>query len=238
MTRLVAIASGKGGVGKTTVAINLACALSQIGLDAVVVDGDVNGANVSLHLGSPKLKATLHSVLSGKSKPSEALYLHTPSGTRLVPGDIAMNKTITGNHLLGLARNIEGLAHVALIDSAPGLTDEAVAVLKSASEVIVITTPDMPSVVDTLKTINAAKELGVSVRGAIINKSHGDEHELEAANVSKLLGVPIIGVVPEDISVRESLRMKHPVVYSHPDSAAAMALKRCAETLVRYRGQD
>lgn len=236
MTRLVAIASGKGGVGKTTMAINLACALSQIGLDSVVVDADIKAPNVSLHLGSPKVKATLHSVLAGRSRPFDALYLHTPSGTRLVPGDISLGSAIESRHLLGLARNIEGLAHIALVDSAPGLGEEALAVLKGANEVIVITTPDMPSIVDTLKTIKAANEFGVRVRGAIVNRVHSDEQELQLDNVQKLLGVPLIGVVPEDDAVRESLRMKHPVVYSHPDSAAAAAIKKCAESLVRYRG--
>lgn len=234
MTRIVTIASSKGGVGKTTIAINLTCALQQIGLDSVVVDADIAAPNVSLHLGSPKVNATLHSVLSGKHAAKDALYLHTPSGTRLLPGDISVGHDIHGQHLIGLKRNIDGLAHVAIIDSAPGLGAEALGALKSADEVLVVTTPDMPAVVDTLKTIRAAQHYGVSVRGAIINRSHGDEHELSAENVGKLLGVPILGSIPEDIAVRESLRMKHPVVFSHPDSAATTAIRQCAERLVRY----
>ncbi len=234
MIRLVAIASSKGGVGKTTIALNLACALTQLGLDSMVVDGDLRMPNVGMHLGSPKLDATLHSVLAGTSKPHDALYLHTPSGTRLMPGDIGHTQDINANHLLGLARNLSGLAHVALVDSASGLGEESLAVIKTANEVIVITTPDMPAVIDTLKTVKAAKDNKIHVRGVIVNRARGDDHELQPTNVATLLGVPLMAVVPEDDAVRESLRMKHPVVYSHPDSKASVALRACAESLVRY----
>jgi len=234
MTRVVAIASAKGGVGKTTIAINLACALTQLGLDTVVVDADINSPNLALHLGSTKVNATLHSVLAGRNKPSDALYLHSPSGTRLVPGSMA--EAIDSKHLLGLKRNLNGLAHVALVDSAAGMDDDALNAVKAADELIVVTTPDMPSVIGTLRTVKAARQAGIGVRGAIINRALSDENELSADNVSALLGVPVMAVVPEDDAVRESLRMKHPVVYSHPDSAASTALRACAAGLVRFTG--
>jgi len=234
MTRLIGIASSKGGVGKTTLAINLTCALAQQGLDAVVVDASLDTPNVSLHLGSPKVRATLHSVLAGTHQPHDALYVHSPSGTKLVPGDLSVNHTLSGKHLLGLKRHLGGLAHVAIIDTASGLGDAALGALRSCNETIVVTTPDMPSVIDTLKTVRAARELGVHVRGAIINRSRDDGHDLESENVSTLLGVPVIAVIPDDDAVRDSLRMKHPVVYSHPDAPASIALSNCARSLIKY----
>ncbi len=232
MTKVVAIASGKGGVGKTTVAINLATALTQLGLDNVVVDADLDTPGVGLRLGSPKLEATLHSVLVGKNAPRDALYIHSPSGTRLVPGSLAMDHGVKPEHLLGLKRHVEGLAHVALIDTASGLGPDSLSALKAADEVIVVTTADMPSVIATLKTVSACRELGSKVRGVIINR-HKDG-DMEPSNVEAMLGVPLLATLPEDYAVSESIQMKHPVMFSHPEAPISEALKQCASSLIRY----
>jgi septum site-determining protein MinD len=235
-TRLVAIASAKGGVGKTTLAINLACALQQLGLDTIVVDASLHTPAVSLHLGTPNPPASLQSVLAGAHEPSKALFVHQPSNTRLMPGSLNQQPPITTDHLRGLQRHLDGLAHVCLLDTSSS-SEQADAVLANCQEAILVTTPDLPSVAATMRTLNQCKELGVQARGVIINRAHNDSHELAAANVGALLGLPVLAVVPQDDSVREALRIKHPVVYSHPDSPAAMAIKECAAGLIRH-GQD
>ena len=233
MTRLVALASAKGGVGKTTLSINLACALQQLGLDTVVIDAALRAPSVSIHLGTPNPPASLHSVLTGTHEPRKALFVHAPSGTRLLPGALNASPELSPAHLRGLARNLEGVSHVCLIDTGAG-SDESDAALESCQEAILVTTPDLPSVVGTMRTLNRCKELNVHPRGVIINKAHGDAHELTSANISALLQLTVLAVVPYDDSVREALRIKHPVVYSHPDSAAAQAIKQCAAGFIRH----
>src|SRR3989338_4734544 len=91
MTKFIAIASGKGGVGKTTTALNLGTALSNFGKDVVVVDANLSTPHISLHLGSPKLRVTLNDSLKGIVNIKDTAYLH-PSGVRIIPSSIALEE--------------------------------------------------------------------------------------------------------------------------------------------------
>src|SRR3989344_4661915 len=91
MTKYLVIASGKGGVGKTTLAINIGKALVDFGRDVIVVDGNVSKPNIGLHLGSTKLPSTLHDVLKREKNIREAIYMH-PSGIKVIPGSIAFKE--------------------------------------------------------------------------------------------------------------------------------------------------
>jgi MinD-like ATPase involved in chromosome partitioning or flagellar assembly len=172
-------------------------------------------------------------MLSGGHEPRKALFVHGPSGTKLMPGALSAKPPLSATHLRGLARNLEGIGHVCLLDTAAA-SDEADAALANCQEAILVTTPDLPAVVATMRTLNKCKELKVHARGVIINKAHDDGHELAPANVGAMLKLPVLAVVPHDDSVREALRIKHPVVYSHPESAASAAIKQCAAGLIRH----
>ena len=233
MTKFIAIASGKGGVGKTTTALNLGTALSNFGKDVVVVDANLSTPHLSLHLGSPKLRVTLNDSLIGIVDIKDAAYLH-PSGVRIIPSSIALEDSSKINYealhdaLLGLT----GATELVLIDTAAGIGDDAKAAIKSADELIVVVTPDMPSIAEAMKTIRIAEEHGVKVIGAVVNRHKGDKFEVSKNNIEALLDKPIIGLIPEDNSVLRSLALKHPVVYTHPDSEASIGFKKLAAKLM------
>jgi septum site-determining protein MinD len=87
MSRLIAVISGKGGVGKTTTAINLGTALNKFGKDVIIVDANLTTPNVGLHLGAPIVPVNLNHVLLGKAKVADAVYEHE-SGTKIVPSSL------------------------------------------------------------------------------------------------------------------------------------------------------
>lgn len=159
MTKIIAIISGKGGVGKTTSAINLGAALSDLGKDVTVVDANLTTPNVGLHLGVPVVPVSLHDILKSEKHITESVYLH-PSGLKIIPASIAL-KDIEDVNLRRLKEKIAGLRGVGdiiIIDSAAGLGKEAVAAIESADEVIIVTNPELPAVTDALRSIKLVEK--------------------------------------------------------------------------------
>ncbi|MFO8016376.1 MAG: cell division ATPase MinD [Candidatus Woesearchaeota archaeon] len=231
MTKFLAVASAKGGVGKTTTALNLGTALTNFGKDVVIVDTNMGTPHISLHLGSPKMNATLNDSLSGRINIRDAAYLH-PSGIRIIPSSISSDHTRAAGYglLQETLMDLVGTTDLVLMDSPAG--NEGEQVLKACDEVIVVLTPDTPSLAEAMKTIRTAEEYGKKVIGAIINRSRGDKFEMSANNIESLLEKPVLGVIPEDGSVLRSLALNHPVVYTHPESEASLGFKEVAAVLL------
>src|SRR3989338_9089200 len=89
MTKFIVIASSKGGVGKTTTAINLGTALTSFGRDVIVVDANLSAPNVSLYIGAPQVPITLQDVLERNKKITDALYMHA-NGLKIIPASQSM----------------------------------------------------------------------------------------------------------------------------------------------------
>lgn len=232
MTKFIAIASGKGGVGKTTTAINLACALSGFGKDSLVVDSNVGSAHVALYLGSPLLKPTLNDALRGTEDIKEVAFLH-PSGIKIIPADTSLHASENTplHNLKDTLTGLIGTTEVVLVDVGSGFRNDVLHTIKAVDEMIVVATPDIGAVSDCIKIINVAEEHGIEVLGVVINKATGS-HELTDKNISSLLEKPILGVVPEDASAKKALIAKHPVVYAYPQSSSSIAFKQLAATLL------
>ena len=237
MTKFILIASGKGGSGKTTVAINLGTALTYFGRDAIVVDGDLNKGNISLHLGHNLPKITLHDVIKGNKHIKECIYLHD-SGVKAIPNDISqecLNESLDKNYyerLPDILLNLISKTEYVIIDSPPGIGKELLHLLKASDEVIVVTTPDLVAVTDALKTIKFCENKGVSVIGVIVNKVKNNNHELNIENIKGLLDKPILATIPYDEAVSEGLNIRHPITFSHPDAPASIGFKKMAALLL------
>jgi len=91
MSKIIVITSGKGGVGKTTTAINLAAAMKHFGEDVLIIDGNLSTPNVGLHLNSPEVPINLNHVLRGKAEPFEAIYEHE-SGIKIMPSSLSIEE--------------------------------------------------------------------------------------------------------------------------------------------------
>jgi len=233
MSKIIVVASGKGGVGKTTSAINLAAALNSFDEDVIVVDANLTTPNVGLHLGAPVVPVALNHVLSGKADLVDTIYEHE-SGTKVIPSSLSISESKKTDHtkLKEIAKKLKGVSDFIIFDCSAGLGKETMAVLEAADDVIVITNPEMPSVTDTLKTIKIAEEMGKNIIGAIITRHKRSKATMSIKNIKEMLEIPILGVVPEDEKVQESLSMKNPVFHTHPHSRAAKSYKKIAATLI------
>lgn len=233
MTRFIAVTSGKGGVGKTTTAINLGAAFKKLGKDTTVVDANFTTPDIGLSLGIPKHPSTINDVLEGKKTALDAVYMHA-SGIGIMPADISMDaiRDINLKNLKNVFKQLQGTAEIVLVDSPAGLGSEAQSIMDFADEVLVVTNPDLPSVTNALKTIKMAEEKEKTVIGVVLNKTKGDNIEMPVEDVEAMLETPIIGIIPEDDEVRKAQKEKHPVVHFNPKSKASANFRELASKLI------
>ncbi|RLG36922.1 MAG: septum site-determining protein MinD [Candidatus Alkanophagales archaeon] len=230
--RVYTIASGKGGTGKTTLALNIGTALAMLGNKTLVMDCDVSMANLELLVDFGGHRRTLHDVLAGDAEIDDAIYTG-PGGVDIVPGGISIKGFQKANpeHLKHVMSDLLGKYDFVIIDAAAGLSKEVIVPLSLADEVILVVNPEIPSIVDALKTKAVAEMVGSRVENAILNKVVGEKIELTRDKISELLEVTIIETIPEDINVRKAAAMKIPLVLWNPEAPAARSFKRIAAKL-------
>ena len=141
-------------------------------------------------------------------------------------------KRIAPEKLIDFKKEFQKLADYIIVDSAAGLGHEAESAIKLADEIIIITNPEMPAIIDALKTIKLAEQINKPVRGIIITRVRKDEIELKSDIVRELLEIPILGMIPEDESLRKSINLKDAVVHTHPNSKSARAYKEIAAQII------
>lgn len=234
MTRIICVASGKGGTGKTTLVANLGIALAEMRKDVVILDANLTTPNLGLHLGVPLFPTTLHDVLKGKAAIKDAIYEHE-SGLRIVPAGIALSdlRGVDARDLSNSLLDLLGNAEIVIVDASAGLGREALAAMESADELLLITNPDLPSVTDALKAAKLAEQIGTKVIGVVINRVTGKEHEMSIDEIKSMLeNIEILEEVPEDIHIQRSIAKRSPVVHHKPGSDASQRIKRLAARLV------
>ncbi|MFH1420455.1 MAG: cell division ATPase MinD [Candidatus Aenigmatarchaeota archaeon] len=233
MTRIIAVASGKGGAGKTTMAVNIAASLADMGKDVVLVDGNLTTPNVGIHLGIPLFPVTLHDVLKGRARLEEALYKHK-RGLKIIPAGISLNdlRGVDARNLPNALLEMMGMTDVVIIDVAAGLGREALSAIESSDELIVITNPDLPAVTDALKAIKLAQQIGTKIKGVVVNRVSKHKHEMTMRQIRDMLDVPILAVIPEDEAIHESIHKRNPIVFSKPYSRSAQKIRKFSAELV------
>ena len=239
MARIICVASGKGGVGKTVTTANLCAALAEMGKSVVAVDGNLTTSNLGIHLGIPLYPVTIQDVIRGKADIREAMYKH-PLGFRIIPADVSISKIMVPrtHDLIDAFYKIVKRTDFIIIDSAAGLGKEAVAAIDAADEMITVTNPEMPALTDAFKLVRIAERSATRNLGVVVNRIRGDKHEVPLSEISNFLGLPIIGKIHEDAHVRRSIAKKMPVVAYRPNCTAARQFKELASRLVREEAME
>ncbi|MFH1506159.1 MAG: cell division ATPase MinD [archaeon] len=227
MSRCIAVVSGKGGVGKTTTAINISTSMNKHGKRAVLVDSNVSAPNVGLHLGINNPKKTLNQAIRNDINIKDAIHKHS-SGLKLIPASLSIDelKVIDIENFRNFIPEINKYADIVVLDAAAGLNSEALAVLESCDEVLVVTTPDLTSVTDALRTMKVAEFLEKPIIGVVLNMLRNDKFEMKQKAIEEILGYPVITKIPYHKHVKEAFRKKQPVVHSHPKSKVSKEYER------------
>jgi septum site-determining protein MinD len=232
MTKVIGILSAKGGVGKTTTAINLASAFNIFGRSSLILDADITSPNVGLYLGSSNIPVSLNMVLKGEVDIMKSIYVHS-SGISVILGSLHPNQAnvIDYNKIEFHLNKLLGHYEVILIDSAPGRYEEIIKSLNSMDKVIVVTTPDLVAVSDALRTVTVAKQNNKEILGVILTRVGNHEHEIRKENIESMLGVKVLGSVPEDKNIALSAKINNPVIETHPYSDSSIIYKTIASNI-------
>ena len=243
LRHIVAVASGKGGVGKSTMAVNLALALKANGLRVAVLDADVYGPSLPRLLGiTGKPRAA---DAGGKlMQPMEAYGLNVMSMGFLVPEDTPMiwRGPMVMSALMHMLRDVTwGETDIMIVDMPPGTGDAQLTLAQQTplSGAVIVSTPQDLALLDARKGLNMFRKVSVPVLGIIENMSYficskcGERHEIfghgGAREEARRLGVHFLGEVPLDTEVRARSDAGEPIVAALPESAHAAIFRKIAD---------
>ncbi len=242
---IIAVSSGKGGVGKSTIAVNVAVSLALNGARVGLMDADVYGPNVPMMLGASEARPEVD---VNKLIPIEAFGVRLMSMALLQPGDKPM--IVRGPILHGLVKQFLsdvkwGELDYLIVDMPPGTGDVqlSLAQLVPVQGAVLVTTPQNVAVADVRRALRMFETVAVPVLGIVENMSYfvapdtGTRYNIfgegGGRRLAEMYGVPFLGAVPLGMEVREGGDRGWPVVVSNPDSPQAMAFRQVAEEIAR-----
>lgn len=244
-TRTIAITGGKGGVGKSNVAVNLSLELGALGRKVSLLDADLGLANADVLLGlNPKFH--LGHVLTGQ-RSLEEIVIELDGGVRLIPGGSGVEQLANLSHsthsrCVAELRAMETRSDFMIIDTAAGIAGNVTGVLRAATEVVVVTTPDPTAVVDAYATIKVLhqhspqKLVWVVVNNAI---GSGDAQQVfdqlsKATERFLLRPIGLLGIIPHDSELEIAVRERIPVVEHARNAPSSRAIRLIAKFLDQH----
>ena len=247
--RSLVLTSGKGGVGTSNLALNLAIALGEAGQRVVLVDADLGLANIDLLCGLTP-PSDLGEALAS-DRPLADVVVDGPAGVRIIPGAHAMRTLdeVLGGGRSRLAAELAGLeaeADFLLIDAGSGLDPGIATLAGAADQVVVVTTPEPTSMADAHAAIQRLRRLpGPPRLRAVVNQAATPAEAAEVlarltASCREFLGMVVspLGHVRADPNVPRAVRSRRPFVVAYPSSVASRGVRRLAEALIDEREPD
>ena len=241
--RAILVASGKGGVGKTSITVNLAIAIARAGRRVVVLDADLGMANVDILCGlAPRLN--LGHVLDGSVDLRHAM-LEGPAGVLIVPGAngrarMSHPDEVRAAALSGVIRRLREAAELVLIDSSAGIGPGVTALAAEVDEVLVVTTPEPTAITDAYALMKVLCMGPTAPRLSLVLNLVA--HPMDGARVARRLAavaerflerVPEhLGTIVGDPAMGAAVALRSPLMISHPRSPAARGLRQLAQVIL------
>ncbi|MFO7975286.1 MAG: P-loop NTPase [Candidatus Hydrogenedentota bacterium] len=245
--RVLAVTSGKGGVGKTGTSVNLAIALAMRGKEVVVLDADLGLANVEVLLGLNSLYNLQH-VIHGERSMAEIL-VEGPAGIKVIPGSSGIAKLAdlgskARQRVIDGLRDLQEYADFILIDTMAGISQNAAGFASAADEVVLVVTPEPSSIVDAYAMIKTIRMMRHDVMFRLVVNMAANDQQARAV-AGKLMTVSqqylghklhYLGYVPRDPHVSHGVMQAIPFVMKYPGAPSTKAIETLAERVITQRG--
>lgn len=245
--RVITVTSGKGGVGKTSTAVNLAIQLSRLGKRVVIFDADFGLANIEVMIGIRPLYNLADLMFHGKELSD--IIVDGIENVRFISGGSGIQELtrLSREQLIYLThtlRELDNIVDIIIIDTSAGISDSVIDFVTASTEVLLIATPEPTSITDAyalLKTLNRNDSFSSDntviklLANRITSESEGNEIKEKLSVVSKkFLNIDLgyIGSIPNDPNVSKSIILQKPVSVLYPGSSATKAFEELAEKLI------
>jgi flagellar biosynthesis protein FlhG len=247
-SRVITVTSGKGGVGKTNITINLAISLSEMGYRVIILDADFGLANIDVLFGIiPRF--TLVDVINNKKNILEVLA-DGPKNIRFISGGSGVEELIKldKNQISRFVENmslLDKLADIIIIDTGAGLSENIMSFIMAADEVLLITTPEPTSITDAYALIKMVSNRDINKKiKMIVNKADSvaeanDVNNKLAMVADRFLGIKLepMGYILNDDAVIKAVKQQQPFLLSFPKSTATKNIRQLSEALTQ-KGDD
>lgn len=253
VARVITVTSGKGGVGKTSLSVNLAIQLQRLGKKVVIMDADFGLANIEIMLGIRPQYNLADLMFRGKS--IHDIITYGPEGIGFISGGSGINEmaNLTRDQVFQLIQkmnDLDQMADVIIVDTGAGIGDSVLEFVAASSEVLLVATPEPTSITDAyalLKSLNrnSSYKPGKTVVKLIANqvRDRKDADELFdkiSGVVNKFLNIDIqyMGAVPYDSNMQKAIMRQQPVSMSSPNSMAAKSVEQIVRKLEHMEQED
>lgn len=243
-TRVIAVASGKGGVGKTNFTVNFALALQEEGKRAVIFDADLGMANIDVVLGIVPTFNLTH-VIRGQ-KTLQEIMVEGPNGLKILPGssgveDLVQLSELQIQNLVKDWSNLEEDFDYILVDMGAGIHSDVLNFLRAADDIVVILTPEPPSITDAYSLIKVLVQKGVTnTLKLVVNQATDAEegHQIyrrvsKVANEFLKADLEMLGIVPRDDKVSASVKRQRPFILEYPNTEASRGIRNTVKNLLQ-----
>lgn len=237
--RIITVTSGKGGVGKSNVVINLATALSRMGKRVLIIDADLGLANIDILLGL-KNRFNLQDVIEGRMSLKDVVMLG-PAGIKVIPGSsgiprIANMSSRKRQEFIASFKELEDEADIILIDTSAGMTKNVIRFALLADDIILVTTPEPSAITDAYAMIKVIHMEKTEARvGLVVNLARSENQAFEVAHkmaeVSKQFlnfNISFLGALPTDPSIPRAVMQRQPWAELYPRTMATRAIRQVA----------
>ena len=240
--KVITVTSGKGGVGKSNIVVNLSIALQKMGKKVMIFDADIGMGNDDIIMGCAS-KYNVFDVIS-KGKEIEDVVLTGPFGVKLLPGGSALTKVedlteMERNAFLNKLTALTGLDYI-IMDTGAGVNKSVLGFIACSEDLVIITTPEPTSLTDAYSLLKAVKHFNIKDSAKVIVNRSLDNNDANMtfnkfnSAVTRFLGMNLeyLGKVSEDKKLSYAVREQKPVIVSYPNSEAARDINNIAIKIV------